>query len=951
MHSAGKEIEHVRAVVSANHLLVYRVSYRILGNQADAEDATQEVFLRYVKDPARPPVVRSLRAWLARVAINTSRNMIRAERNRRRRERSWAEDRGAEGEAASGGAARGAPGGGDAMENRRAVAEAVEALPDDLRLPLVLHFQEGFKYREIASALDCPEGTVAKRIFTAKERLRAYLRKRGNLAALPSIEGLLPEPPAIPVPAGLEARILERVVSALGAAPPALARSAGVHAARAPAGALRRALIASSIALGLGIGAVALRPYFAAGTAAREPVSAPLAPTAATAAAAQSGSDAHGATAGVGAASAGAERTALPRDTEAASVAAGAIPRPPAIAGQVRDEAGAPIAGAEVSFIAARETIASTETDEEGRFALWIQDEHVRQPIGERLADGAAQPSDRGTDALPGDGEILIAAPGEEPAAAGDGFQITAGGAEGESASESIGAGIAASPPESGEGSAEPVRGVLPGFVEAHADGYLPARSAALEVKTGETCGAELQLAAALEIAGIVVSAEGSPVAGAEIAITVHNGAAPVARKDAVAQSGADGRFRIRNVPAGSFLLQSKAPGHAEGRAVATAGGEHALIALERAGSLRLRLNAPGGAAAGADVEARLARGDFFAAYGLSDGNGEILLADMQPGNYELYLYRGAFPLLATNVDIAPDAERALDLEVAAGHRLRGRVVFLAEDGADATGSVTALYAKERAGIVQPWQETEVDRGGAFALHALPPGAYRLCYRRGEPGFGRSDILALASVDVSAQSEITEVEIEVDPKRLATVAASAVSEAEETAGGMIATLSLRFGSHPRDLLQVASAWTETAGETVTLRAPPGTYELTARGFDGSGFAEMEVALAAGEHVERRLALTTGDPALSGDFAEQLPASMTIDVSEKATLRGYFEFVRHVARGAIELEPALAGSGFLDREGVFPVRMPIADHLRALLAHFELVAEPRGDTIFIGRAAR
>ena len=70
--------------------LVYRLAYRILGNPADAEDAAQEVFLKFLRI-RRGGRITDERAWLAVTALNTARNLQRGDRNRRRRESQWAE--------------------------------------------------------------------------------------------------------------------------------------------------------------------------------------------------------------------------------------------------------------------------------------------------------------------------------------------------------------------------------------------------------------------------------------------------------------------------------------------------------------------------------------------------------------------------------------------------------------------------------------------------------------------------------------------------------------------------------------------------------------------------------------------------------------------------------------------------------------------------------------------
>ena len=61
-------------------------------------------------------------------------------------------------------------------EVREVVADAVEKLPEDLRMAIVLREIEGMSYEEIAQAMDCPVGTVRSRIFRAREAIDGRLR-------------------------------------------------------------------------------------------------------------------------------------------------------------------------------------------------------------------------------------------------------------------------------------------------------------------------------------------------------------------------------------------------------------------------------------------------------------------------------------------------------------------------------------------------------------------------------------------------------------------------------------------------------------------------------------------------------------------------------------------------------------------------------------------------------
>lgn len=178
------------------HDLVYRVAQRVHGNVADAEDTTQEVFLKLVSDAKSLRAAREPRAWLTRVVVNTARSRFRSDVRRQEREEAWAVTQHQDG---------------SRFDEIEELESALSELPEELRMPVVLHYQEGFKYREIAEALDCPLGTVATRVSTAKKRLESRLK--GGFAT--PLAGFLfaarPE-----VPAGtrerLSAKVQERFV-------------------------------------------------------------------------------------------------------------------------------------------------------------------------------------------------------------------------------------------------------------------------------------------------------------------------------------------------------------------------------------------------------------------------------------------------------------------------------------------------------------------------------------------------------------------------------------------------------------------------------------------------------------------------------------------------------------------------------------------------------------------
>ena len=154
------EQELGRRIVALTAAL-YRVSCGLLRSEADREDAVQAAIEKaWVKAHSLRDEGR-LKPWLVRILINECYSLLR----RKGREIPVEElpD-------------QAAPYADTAYE----VREAVLALPADLRLPIVLHYMEGFSIREIASALRCPIGTVLSRMNRGRKQLKDLLMEMND---------------------------------------------------------------------------------------------------------------------------------------------------------------------------------------------------------------------------------------------------------------------------------------------------------------------------------------------------------------------------------------------------------------------------------------------------------------------------------------------------------------------------------------------------------------------------------------------------------------------------------------------------------------------------------------------------------------------------------------------------------------------------------------------------
>jgi RNA polymerase sigma-70 factor (ECF subfamily) len=162
------------ALIRRHERRVFGLLMRMLGNRQDAEDVAQEAFLSLHRHGHRFRHQARFSTFVFRVAANAALNRRRTlgRKNARIRQLKLRQEAGTDlpttprdPEAQTAGA-----------EIQLQVQEALSRLPEDLRMATVLYDIEGLSYREIATVLKIPEGTVKSRIHRARSALRSRLK-------------------------------------------------------------------------------------------------------------------------------------------------------------------------------------------------------------------------------------------------------------------------------------------------------------------------------------------------------------------------------------------------------------------------------------------------------------------------------------------------------------------------------------------------------------------------------------------------------------------------------------------------------------------------------------------------------------------------------------------------------------------------------------------------------
>jgi RNA polymerase sigma-70 factor (ECF subfamily) len=148
-------------LVERHYHSVYSLSYKWFRIKEDAEEITQEVFIKLTRKLNRFNRKSSFKTWLYRIVINTAKDFSRKNAIRKSRESEFANEQTVKN-------------GNTPLEiiQTREIFDAMDRLPDKQKAALILVMTEGMSHKEAAGVLGCSETTVSWRIHQARTKLK-----------------------------------------------------------------------------------------------------------------------------------------------------------------------------------------------------------------------------------------------------------------------------------------------------------------------------------------------------------------------------------------------------------------------------------------------------------------------------------------------------------------------------------------------------------------------------------------------------------------------------------------------------------------------------------------------------------------------------------------------------------------------------------------------------------
>lgn len=158
LQKQGRSEAEIKELVENYSSLIFRISYCILCNRTDAEDAVQETFLRYITKAPLFNDEEHRKAWLIKVSANISKNMLMFRMKREAVNIDNIENIGID-------------------QSDYETFELIMSLPAKHKIVMTLYYVEGYRSKEIAEIIGISEDAVRKRLQKGRELLKKEIEK------------------------------------------------------------------------------------------------------------------------------------------------------------------------------------------------------------------------------------------------------------------------------------------------------------------------------------------------------------------------------------------------------------------------------------------------------------------------------------------------------------------------------------------------------------------------------------------------------------------------------------------------------------------------------------------------------------------------------------------------------------------------------------------------------
>lgn len=171
------DIASFEQLIARHQQKVYNIAYRMMGNEEDAKDAAQEALIKIYKSVSKFRGDSGFSTWVYRIAINACKDELRKKKHNiiSLDKEIETEEGSIKNELADQGLKP------DELveqaELNETIQEAINQLPEQNRIAIILRDIQGFSYEDISSTLECPVGTVKSRINRGRKLLKDCLKQ------------------------------------------------------------------------------------------------------------------------------------------------------------------------------------------------------------------------------------------------------------------------------------------------------------------------------------------------------------------------------------------------------------------------------------------------------------------------------------------------------------------------------------------------------------------------------------------------------------------------------------------------------------------------------------------------------------------------------------------------------------------------------------------------------